>query len=49
MLIGRISVNVKLARRKKAQKCTSYTIVQVGTKSDEGFQMLSESGNKNTQ
>ena len=40
MLIGRISVNVKLARKRKAQKSTGSTTAQNGTKSDERFQRL---------
>ena len=37
MLIGRMSVNVNLARRRKAQKSTASTTAQNGTKSDERF------------
>ena len=38
MLIGRISVNVKLVRERKAQKSTGFTTVRNGTKSDGRFQ-----------
>ena len=43
LLSGRMSVNVKLARRRKEQKSTGSATAQNGTKSDGGFQMLSES------
>ena len=33
-LVGRMKENVKLVTRRKAQKCTGYTIVWSGTKSD---------------
>ena len=46
MWIGRISVNVKLARREKAQKNTGSTTAQNGTKSDERFQRFSGSWSK---
>ena len=46
MLIGRISVNVKHARRRKAQKSTGSTTAQNGTKSDERFQRFSGSWSK---
>ena len=43
ILVGRMSVNVKLARRRKAQRSTGSTTVQNGTKSDGRFQRFSES------
>ena len=46
MLIGRVSVNVKLVRRRKEQKSTGSTTAQNGTKSDERFQMFSGSWSK---
>ena len=45
-LAGRMSVNVKLARRRKVQKSTGFTTVQNFTKSDERFRSPSESGSK---
>ena len=44
-LVGRMKESAKLATRMKAQKSTGSTIVQNGTKSDEGF-LLSENGSK---
>ena len=46
MLIGRISVNAKFARSRKAQKSTGSTTAQNGTKSDERFQRFSGSWSK---
>ena len=46
MLTRWISVNVKLARKRKAQKSTGSATAQNGTKSDERFQRFSENGNK---
>ena len=46
MLVGRISVNVKHARRRKAQKNTGSTTAQNGTKSDGRFPRFPESGSK---
>ena len=46
MLVGRISVNVKHARRRKAQKNTGSITAQNGTKSDGRFQRFPESWSK---
>ena len=46
MLDGRISVSVKLARWRKARKCTGFTTVRNGTQRGEIFQKASESGSK---
>ena len=46
MWAGRIPVNVKLARRRKAQRSTGSTTAQNGTKSDGRFQRPSESWSK---
>ena len=43
-LVGLMRVCAKLVTRRKAQKSTGYTIVQIDTKYDGGSQMLSESG-----
>ena len=49
ILIGRTSVNVKLARRRKEQKSTGSTTAQNRTKSDERFQKFSGSWSKKQQ
>ena len=46
ILVGRISVNVKPAKRRKAQKRTGFTAVQNGTRSEGRSQRTSESGRK---
>ena len=46
MLAGRIPVNVKLARRRKARRSTGSTNAQNGTKLDTRFQRPSESWSK---
>ena len=46
ILDGRMSVNVKLARKRKEQKSTGYTTAQNGTKSDGRFQKFSGSWSK---
>ena len=46
ILAGRMSVNVKLARWRKAQRSTGSTIALSGTKSDGRFQRPQEVGAK---
>ena len=45
-LVGLMKVNAKLVTRTQAQKSAGSTTAQNGTKSDGGFQMLSENGTK---
>ena len=45
-LVGRMKVSAELATRRKALKNTGSTTAWYGTRSDEGFQLLSESGSK---
>ena len=46
ILVGRISVSVKLARWRKAQKSTGSTTVQNGTQRGEIFRKVSGNGSK---
>ena len=45
-LVGRMKVSAELDTRRKALKNTGSSTAWYGTRSDEGFQLLSESGSK---